>query len=141
MEPNLAGFVSAQDALREKFGEAVVLTVPLPETWPAGARLDPETGRPYDPTIQPVSSGVAQAAFTAIVMDQTDLAAEQQERATAVGDMGEWDLVLDVHPDDYPDASAATRAVVRGDTFAVTRWHPDGVRGIDRYLAFLEEMR
>lgn len=141
MEPDLAGFVSAQDGLRERFGEEVVFEVSLPETWPAGAALDPETGRPYDPTVQPVSSGMASAAVTAIVMDESGLAAEGQERTTAIGDMSEWDLVLDVHPDDYPAASGATRVTVRGDRFAVARWRPDGVRGIDRYLAFLEDMR
>lgn len=139
--PNIDGFRNAQDALRQMFGEEVVFYVPLTPTWPADAAIDPETQRPYDPTIQPATSGQASAAVQAIVMDEASMQPEGQERVTAVGDMGEADLVIDVHVDDYPAASGADRALVRGDRFAVTRWRPDGISGTDRWLAFLEEMR
>lgn len=137
--PNLSGFVSAQDALREMFGETVIFYVPITPTWPQDAAIDPETGRPYDPTIEPASSGQASAAVRAIVDDGAHPAGD--ERVTAVGDMGEADLVVDVNAADYPAASGADRALVRGDRFAVTRWRPDGLSGTDRWLAFLEEMR
>jgi hypothetical protein len=46
-----------------------------------------------------------------------------------------------VSPADHDLASAATRAVVRDDVYSVARWLPDGVKGTDRWLAFLKDVR
>jgi hypothetical protein len=140
VEPDLAGFRAAQDRARELFGEAVIMLAPVVVAeWPAGTALDPETNQPFDPTIQPVSSGQASASVNAVVMQRVP--SDVAERATAIGDLSTYSLILDVSPADHALASAATRAVVRDDVYQVARWLPDGVKGTDRWLAFLEDVR
>jgi hypothetical protein len=140
VEPDLDGFRAAQDRARALFGEAVVMLAPVVVVeWPAGTALDPETNEPYDPTIQPVSSAQASASVNAVVMQK--LPNDAAERATPIGDLSTFSLILDVSPADHDLASAATRAVVRDDVYSVARWLPDGVKGTDRWLAFLKDVR
>lgn len=56
MKPDLAGFADAQKLLRSEFGEDIEFKGEVVKTWPPGTQLDPETGKPYDPVLQPTSS-------------------------------------------------------------------------------------
>ena len=54
--PDHAGFRDAQRRLRAAFGEPVRFLAPAVDEYPPGTRLDPDTGTPYDPTIEPIRS-------------------------------------------------------------------------------------
>jgi hypothetical protein len=58
VEPDIAGWADAQDRLRQKLGTVVVFLIPptlTPEDYPADTSFDPETGLPFDPTIEHTS--------------------------------------------------------------------------------------
>lgn len=134
--PDLAGFREAQERLRGNFGEEVTFSTPEQETWPPGTPLDPETGRPYDPTVSPVSSGTTEETVTVEVIFKP---LQGREAQTAVGDFGGSDAVLIVELADHLTVEGADTAVVRGMNYSVKEWKPHGIRGTDRMLAFLEE--
>lgn len=60
--PDLAGFKEAQDRHRQQQGENIVFLGEVLLTFSPGTPLDPQTGRPYDPMIQPTGSAVSSAA-------------------------------------------------------------------------------
>lgn len=54
--PDLAGYIDAQLRKRAALGSEVNFHFPSTLVWPDGTVLDPDTGRPYDPLIEPESS-------------------------------------------------------------------------------------
>jgi hypothetical protein len=52
--PDTAGFADAQDRLRQELGVDAVFLIPTALVWPPGTPLDPETGKPFDPFLDPV---------------------------------------------------------------------------------------
>jgi hypothetical protein len=54
--PDIAGFIAAQDRMRQVFGRDVPFNVPVAPVWPVDTQLD-ENGEPYDPTVVPSSGG------------------------------------------------------------------------------------
>lgn len=136
MEPDLAGFRDAMERKRQAFAEPIVLIGPVEGTWPDGTPLDPETGQPYDPTIEPVASGQASAVIDAeFVWSST----QDPEDSPAFG------RIDTAHPM-LIAASAAASAVegkshfeARGDRFQITATHFDGITGIERLLIYGEK--
>ena len=51
--PDLDGFAEAQGRLRQMIGVDAVFLVDGEPIWPAGTPIDPETGKPYDPFLEP----------------------------------------------------------------------------------------
>ena len=66
-QPSLTPFAEAQDRKRTLLGSPVTFLWPAVVTFPPWASLSPETGKPFDPTVQPVSSAQASATLTASV--------------------------------------------------------------------------
>jgi hypothetical protein len=60
VEPDLEGFVAAQERKRQVLGQEVTFFIPTDTVWP-DVPVD-EEGVPLDPTTQPLSSGVASAS-------------------------------------------------------------------------------
>lgn len=54
--PDLAGFAEAQDRKRELLGSDVTFLQEPQVTFPPGTAINPDTGDPYDPTIEPEST-------------------------------------------------------------------------------------
>lgn len=140
--PDTAGFRAAQDWFREQVGEDIPFHVPTAKVYPAGTQLDPETGEPYDPTIEQESGGEwtdvtkkVHVVFRPIHVNLEDPVGGQHQggglrRATS--------LVLDLALTDFEEVEAATEATVNDVRYKITEFEKDGILGPDRVLAFAE---
>src|SRR5437868_15181232 len=63
MLPDIAGFRQAQEELIDKLGQDVTFLLPQAATCPPGTALDPQTHRPFDPTIRPTSGPDAEVVI------------------------------------------------------------------------------
>lgn len=70
LSPNLIGFAEAQQRLRDKLGFDIRFYAPIAGSYPPGTRLNPETGKPFDPTIKPTGSGWASASVKCSVVSR-----------------------------------------------------------------------
>lgn len=138
--PNLDGFREAQDRLRRVMGTDVIFRVPVDPVWPAGTRLDPQTQRPYDPTVQPQSGGGyttvtkrVMVVFRPIRTNVEDPLGDDERGGLRHGES----IALGIGEDDHPDVQGATRATVRGVEYKITSMIPD-TSPDPRYIAFLE---
>jgi hypothetical protein len=66
--PDIAGFIAAQDRMRQVFGRDVPFNVPVAPVWPVDTQLD-ENGEPYDPTVVPSSGGGMTFTITDMTQD------------------------------------------------------------------------
>lgn len=142
--PNWAGFEDAQIRLRAAFGNDVEFFAPTGTTYASGVALDPETGRPYDPTIKPIASGWASAVVHGDIVDRPmglsqGGVADQRLAGTPLGSMPVKQKVVIIGSADVGLASAATRARYLDEDFAVTDFREDKLGPVVRFLAFLEQ--
>lgn len=141
--PDLAGFAAAQQRLRDAFGEVVTFYADETElVWPGGVTIDPETHRPYDPTVVPVSSAVGSAQVKCdVVFKAINRAGIGGEVDFSEAGMAETDHIMLIAP------SAAASAIdgkstfhARDETFKITATKFDGVGAIQRYLTYGRRM-
>src|SRR3954447_20665604 len=133
MEPDLNGFREASDRLRGQMGRALVYLTPTETVWPEATPLDPESGRPYDPTIEPTASGFSSASVNTLVVLPTagDRAAKEVE--AAIGRIEEGDAALIISRKDW-DSNAlegATLVLIYEDTWELADARLDSVGGND----------
>jgi hypothetical protein len=106
--PDLEGFRQAQIRLREKFGRDCIFLTPIEREWPLGVPLNTETGRPFDPTIEPSDGGgFASASMRALVIDSPP---EGETTRTPAGwfEEGHMVLSLDIEDDPSPATHVST---------------------------------
>lgn len=133
MEPDLDGFRDASVRLREAVGRPLWYMTPTATTWPPGTVLDPENGRPYDPTVVPLASGFTSAsAITLVVLPgATDRAAKEVE--AAIGRIEDGSAALVIAAFDWQNLSLedATGVVIYDDDWelADARWDSVGGPG------------
>ncbi len=140
MQPDLAGFREAQARLREEMGVDVTFRIPVAAVWPVGTPLDPQTGRPYDPTVEPQSGGSftnvvkrVGLVFRPIKVNVEDPVGDEVQGGIRHGES----LALAVSVADHPDIEDATQLNLEGTEFAVTSIIVDP--GLDdRYIVFGE---
>lgn len=142
--PDWSGFENAQIRLRAAFGNDVEFFMPTPTTYASGVALDPETGRPYDPTIRPIASGWASGIVHGDIVDRpmglSQGGVEDQRRAgTPLGSMPTKQKVVIIGSADVGIASAATRARYLDEEFEVVDFREDKLGPVVRFLAFLEQ--
>lgn len=140
VDPDLTGFAAAQQRLREKLGRIVTFYSPAPLVWPgdlpAGA-LDPETGRPFDPTIKPLASGwVTASALANTVYAPLQTVRRDAEQADQLGVRSRLnkDLILDIG--DAWTASAATMYELDGEFWQIVDTRRDGVGSAQRLIVY-----
>jgi hypothetical protein len=139
--PNVAGYKDAMDRLRSALGQDVTFKVPEAVTWPAGVELDPETGQPYDHTVEPESGG----GFTEVVVhvgvvNQTFRTANPKDEVPdAAGGIERTGLVvLNCSLADYPTVEPATEFTLNGIDYRVTDREATGLTSVDRWMIFGE---
>lgn len=147
--PDLEGFRAAQAQLREQFGEDITFSAPASPTWPAGTPIDPETNRPYDPTIEPEEGGEMTEVGTikcGIVYRPMGLSRrgiDNDIQTTAVGNFEEGAIVLIADPDDYAANSIemATQFDSHGETYLIGQTEEDqlGPGNVQRVLIYGEQ--
>lgn len=136
--PNISGFLEAQALLRDKLGLDVRMLTPVTAAYASGTVLDPSTGLPYDPRIQPTASGFASAIVRASVIGET-LGTEDDTETNAAGIFSSKSVVLNITVGDWPLASAATEFEVFEQRYEIRDAQPDGFAQIQtRYLIFGE---
>lgn len=132
--PDIAGYAEAQHALRERFGERVDFLFGASVTFPPGTAIDPETGQPYDPTIEPTSSAQVTASAWCTVAAKTS-----QQDPSQPGPLGfvETDQLM-VATDLSASATieGAREMIVRDERYLIEGMKPDGIAGQQRFLTF-----
>lgn len=135
--PDYAGYREAQERLRELLGEPVVLLAPADRTYPPGTAIDPESGEPYDPLIEPTASAQASAQVTArVAYKGVPSNPEHADNLGALGWMEDSDVVAITGSAAASAASGAVSMVIRDERYEIRDSRFDGLAGIDRYLIF-----
>lgn len=143
MEPDLDGFRKAMVNLRETMGRDVPFFTPTPTTWPEGTAIDPQTGEPYDPTIEPISSGFTSAAVRALVVLPGAGVRADEVIAAAIGEVEEGRGVVVVGLDDWEahDLEDATQVEIYDERWEIKQSDLDGVGpgAADRVIIHVEQ--
>lgn len=135
MKPDVAGFREAQSRKRQELGEDVVFLGEVLLTFPEGTRIDPEAGRPYDPTVQPTASGQASAsvrcgvAFRPVTEDAT---------ATAAGWTDESHVMLNAP---YPFPGEWLEFRLRGARYKIVSIKSDAIGEGDPWRTIIQGRR
>lgn len=132
--PDLAGFRDAQQRKRQHFAEDVAFLGEVTMEFPDGTNIDPETGRPYDPVVEPTGS----AQQTAVVPCEVAFNPTRGDPAepTELGWVEHTDVLL-ICDVGYASATSGAKDVeVRGERYKVVAMKPDGLTGNDRLLTW-----
>jgi hypothetical protein len=135
--PDIAGFRDAQQRLRQEFGVDAVFFVPGDSSWPADTPLDPETGKPYDPFLEPEVPGVAQQITVHCSFVHRPLV-DVDPDATPLGAADQGSAALIVPLDRYQEVKRATRVTVGEDVWDVQMFRYDVALTVPRWIAYLE---
>lgn len=122
--PDVAGFKAAQDRLIDVLGEDVVFLIPQTATWPPGTPLD-DTGRPYDPTVDPVSGDGFDEITKhcgVIVKPPSQLRPQDDVQTSPGGNLSDMDIIVTVRQADFAAVQNAARLRRLTKTFAVVEW-------------------
>jgi hypothetical protein len=115
IQPDIQGFITAQDRLRVVLGKDVTFFIRGTPVWPVGTQLNPETGRPFDPVIDPVSGA---------------------EETSVVKRAGVTFRPIHVNVEDPLGDKDAHKFVVNGTSYKLTDWERDDTTF--RWIAFGE---
>lgn len=144
LQPDLDAFRDAMNRLRTYMGEDVTFHIPEAPQWPPGTPIDPETGEPYDPAVDPVVGGGFQdvVKHVGVVVKPISPAREGGDtRFAPGGEFSGMDAVLDMAAADQPDVTDATEVTVYNARFKIIEMKPSGLGGtdqIDRFVVYLE---
>jgi hypothetical protein len=109
--PDVAGFRAAQARLREVLGVDAVFIIASALTWPPDTPLDPETGRPYDPFLEPVTPEVDVQVTVRCSFVQRPLVAADPT-LSPIGSIDRGSAALVVAEADQPAVKDAVRVIV-----------------------------
>jgi hypothetical protein len=131
VEPDLDGFRDASVRFRESVGRELTYLTPTATVWPPETPLDPETGAPYDPVVQPLASGFASASVTTLVVGAATASKAAEEVEAAIGRMEKGDAALVVSAEDYASQvmEDATLVLIYDETWEILDSRADSVGG------------
>lgn len=135
--PDLTAFREAQAKLRQDMGTDVDFQVPVPPQWPPGTRINPETGRPYDPTIDPLPGTGGTTATTKRVGLIYKAVTDEPTEDGRSGVRRDKSLALAIELGDYADIAEANTVTVGEIDYRITEIVRDPGPD-DRYLAYAE---
>jgi hypothetical protein len=144
VEPNVAGWMEAQDRLREKLGTTVYFLIPptlTVEDYPPGTSLDPETQLPFDPTVEPISGEQAQrvSVVASVVHRPIDTDVRDAALNMPVGLVPSGNAALIISLADRPRVEDATEVEIWGERYRITEWRRDGLTVQNRWIVFTQE--
>lgn len=136
--PNFDGFREAQHRLRQQFGQDLPFIAPAEETWPVGTEINPETGRPYDPEVEPETSGEVRTIVRVNVVSRPIGGTPPKDQVTkkAIGWLKEGGIVLIVDIADYHLVRDATQVEYGGETYTIRDDEHDYLGPVDRWLLY-----
>jgi hypothetical protein len=132
-----AGLEDAQARLREALGVDAVFVIPGTPSWPPGTPMDPETGKPFDPFLEPTVPVVDERVTVRCSFVHHPFAGIDPAASPAGGgDMGDAALIVPLAR--YPEIRTATRVVIGEDTWDIQRFRYDVSLTVPRWIAYLE---
>lgn len=135
--PDLQGFADAQAALQEAFGLDCVFLVAGEQTWPAGTPLDPETGKPYDPFLEPDDpQGDTEITVRCSFVHKPLQGIDPAQSPIGPGDLGDAALLIPL--DKYQSIKKATRVRIGEELWDIQQFRYDVALTIPRWIAYLE---
>lgn len=138
-DPDIAGFAAAQQRLRDKLGLDIRFYIPVSEEYDPSVPLDPQTGKPYDPRIQPLASGFASATVRCtVVRTVVGRSPDTLTDETAIGAMNTEDVALIMAAEDWPLVSEATEFELFGIRYSIEDDRLDGIGGAQRRVVIGE---
>jgi hypothetical protein len=137
IDPDLTGFVDAQRRLRDKLGRRVTFFTPTASEYALDVALDPETQRPFDPTIEPVASGYASAVVQASVVKRPfSIRDRPSVDARGIEEGGNEGLIVDIG--ELPAVEDASHYELDGERWKVVAVTIDGIGGEQRAVVIGE---
>lgn len=135
--PDPEALREAQRRLRDQLGVDAVFLIAGDVTWPPDTPLDPETGKPYDPFLEPETTGEAleitvRCSFVHRPLDSADPA------ASPIGAIDRGTAALILEPTEYAAVSEARRVRVGEETWDIQDWRHDVALRVPRWIAYLE---
>lgn len=130
--------------LRTAFGVPVTFRIPEAKTYAPGVQLDPETGEPFDPAIDPLTGGGFTDVVKVVGVVTKPISPQRQggdTRFEAGGAFSGMDAVLDMAAADKPDVETATEVTLYGEHFDIIEMKPTGLGGQVapvRFVVYLE---
>lgn len=131
--PDKPGFAAAQAQLRDYFGEDVTFHFEAVRTWAPDVPINPSTGEPYDPAIAAATSN---ERTETVKCDVVFSARNPKAVATAIGEELAGAVVLIAGIADRANMEGAEVAEVRGERYQLIGSRPDGIGGVQRFLAW-----
>jgi hypothetical protein len=142
--PNVAGWMEAQDRLRTLLGTTVYFLIPptlTAEDYPPGTSLDPETGFPFDPTVEIVSQEEAERieVVASVVHRPIDTDVRDAALDMPVGLVPSSNAALIISLADRERTEGATEVEIWGERYRITEWRRDGLTVQNRWIVFTQE--
>lgn len=136
--PDLQGMEEAQERLREVTGQDVLFQIPGERTWPEGTELDPETGEPYDPQIEPEETDASEVTIKCGVAFRPVHGLAEDTVESPLGEIKQNEVVLIMSVEEWAEVEGATTFEVKGDRYRVKKNTSDGIGSDYRQLVWGE---
>lgn len=105
-----------------------------------GVALDPETGEPFDPLIEPQATAQASAQIQGRVAHRgVPGNPDAASMDSALGWMEDTDVAVITGSAAASAASGAVKMVIRDERYEIRTMRFDGLAGVDRFLIFGEK--
>lgn len=145
IERDLDGFRDAMARMRGFMGRDVTFLKQIEGTYPVGTQVDPETGLPFDPTIEPVGATEQELAvpanvYTAVAGNRGAFKDDQQ--MSAIGWLEAGNVIFDVSVSDFDSLGLddATAVEDLGSRYKISDTDPWFVGGVEyRVLVFAKK--
>lgn len=129
--PNTAGFFEAHKRHRAAFGSPCVFHVPVVPSWPAGTKINPDTGRPYSATAVRSNAEFTDVTKTVLVIlkQGSPLRPQADTHWEEAGLLSGMDIILDIDADDYPVVAEAVEFTINTLNYRVEETKPFELSG------------
>jgi hypothetical protein len=140
--PDIAGFVAADQQLRQNFGTPITFEVPQAPVWPAGTQINPDTGQPFSAMVKPTNAPYLEVVINALIIlkEASPLRPQADTTSAPAGFLSGMDIILDIDAADYPSVQEATQFVYATRTYEVREFKPfQMASSLYRYLVYGQE--
>lgn len=120
--PDLGYYADAQRRHRADFGERVDFSGEPEVTFPPGTPVDPETGEPYDPRVEPTEEVVPSASAICNVAWRSS---SDDADSGALGEMDSTNVLLITDEDRGPLLAGMVGFELRGQQYVITAQKAD----------------
>lgn len=138
--PDTTGFIEAQRNLIWSMGEDVSFISISEKVWPPGVEIDPQTGEPYDPTVEPESGGEEIELLSKVGVFYRPITGMNDDVVEGPsGVRRDESPAFIVLTEDYEAVKDSTTAVYNGIRYRITEFTPDSfVNVLYRWICFTE---